>query len=35
MTEKQIGLPDEVVLSKIYQLRGLKVMLDRDLADAL
>ena len=33
MTEKIVGLPDEVVLSKIYQIRGEKVMLDRDLAE--
>lgn len=33
MTEKAMILPDEVVLSRIYQLRGLKIMLDRDLAD--
>lgn len=26
-------VPDEVVLGKIFQLRGLKVMLDRDLAE--
>jgi hypothetical protein len=33
MTEKQIGLPDEVVLSKIYMIRDQKVMLDSDLAE--
>mgnify|MGYP003915874081 CR=1 FL=1 len=33
MTEKLIGIPDEVVLNKIYLIRGQKVMLDRDLAD--
>ena len=32
MTEK-IGIPDEMVLSKIYLIRGHKVMLDRDLAE--
>lgn len=26
-------VPDEVVISKIYQIRGQKVMLDRDLAE--
>jgi len=26
-------IPDEVVLSKIYLMRGYKVMLDRDLAE--
>ena len=26
-------IPDEVVLNKIYQIRGQKVMLDRDLAE--
>ncbi len=30
---KQIKIPDEVVLSKIYLVRGQKVMLDRDLAE--
>lgn len=33
MTEIKIGIPDEVVLSKIYLIRGQKVMLDRDLAE--
>ncbi|WP_316813853.1 ORF6N domain-containing protein [Pedobacter heparinus] len=33
MTEKQIGLPDEVVLSKIYMIRDQKVMLDKDLSE--
>ncbi len=34
MTGKKTGLtiPDEVVISKIYLVRGQKVMLDRDLA---
>jgi hypothetical protein len=32
MAEK-IGIPDEIVLSKIYLIRGQKVMLDRDLAE--
>ena len=26
-------IPDEVVMSKIYDIRGVKVMLDRDLAE--
>jgi len=26
-------LPDEVLLNKIYMIRGQKVMLDRDLAE--
>jgi len=26
-------IPDEIVINKIYQIRGQKVMLDRDLAD--
>ena len=26
-------LPDEVVMSKIYVIRGIKVMLDMDLAE--
>lgn len=29
---KEIGLPDEIVMNKIYVVRGMKVMLDRDLA---
>ncbi|WP_316816880.1 ORF6N domain-containing protein [Pedobacter nyackensis] len=33
MTDKHVGIPDEAVLSKIYILRGQKVMLDRDLAE--
>ncbi|WP_316815294.1 ORF6N domain-containing protein [Pedobacter nyackensis] len=33
MTDKFVGIPDEIVLSKIYQVRGEKVMLDRDLAE--
>lgn len=33
MTEKKIILvPEEVIMSKIYQIRGQKVMLDMDLA---
>ncbi len=30
---KNITLPDEVISSKIYLVRGLKVMIDRDLAE--
>ena len=30
---QSIILPDEVVMSKIYFIRGHKVMLDRDLAE--
>jgi phage regulator Rha-like protein len=28
-----VSIPDEVIMSKIYLIRGRKVMLDRDLAD--
>jgi phage regulator Rha-like protein len=30
---KTIAIPDEVVMSKIYLVRNIKVMLDRDLAE--
>ena len=30
---KSVPLPDEMVISKIYLVRGQKVMLDKDLAD--
>lgn len=30
---KEIAIPDEVIIQKIYVIRGQKVMLDRDLAD--
>ncbi len=30
---KSIAIPDEVVMSKIYVIRNVKVMLDRDLAE--
>ncbi len=30
---KSIAIPDEVVMNKIYLIRGQKVMLDRDLAE--
>lgn len=32
-TDEQIRLPDEVIISKIYLIRGTKVILDRDLAE--
>ncbi len=32
-TVKSIAIPDEVVISKRYIVRGIKTMLDRDLAD--
>lgn len=32
-TIKSIAIPDEVVMSKIYVIRNIKVMLDRDLAE--
>jgi len=32
MKNKEISLPDEIVLNKIYLIRGYKVMLDSDLA---
>ncbi|MGE0018782.1 MAG: ORF6N domain-containing protein [Draconibacterium sp.] len=33
MKENNLMLPDEVITSKIYLIRGEKVMLDRDLAE--
>lgn len=33
MNELQPILPDEVIISKIYLIRGQKIMLDRDLAE--
>ena len=30
---REISIPDEVIMSKIYLIRGRKVMLDRDLAE--
>ena len=30
---KEIAIPKEIILSKIYEIWGKKVMLDRDLAD--
>lgn len=32
-SEKGIAIPDEILMSKIYLIRGQKVMLDRDLAE--
>ncbi len=32
-SENTIMLPDEVIMSKIYLVRGKKVMLDKDLAE--
>ena len=32
MTDKLIGIPDEIVLNKIYMIRNQKVMFDFDLA---
>ena len=29
----ELNVPDEVVISKIYYIRGQKVMLDKDLAE--
>ena len=29
----EIAIPEEVILTKIYLVRGQKVMLDRDLAE--
>jgi hypothetical protein len=31
-SKKELMLPDEVIMDKIYLIRGLKVMLDHDLA---
>jgi hypothetical protein len=31
--DSQIPIPDEIIMSKIYLIRGKKVMLDRDLAE--
>lgn len=32
-TENELSVPDELVMTKIYYIRGQKVMLDRDLAE--
>ncbi len=29
----EISIPDEIIMSKIYLIRGRKVMMDRDLAE--
>jgi hypothetical protein len=31
--KNEVSIPDEAILSKIYLIRGRKVILDRDLAD--
>jgi hypothetical protein len=31
--EKPLAVPDDVIMTKIYFIRGQKVMLDRDLAE--
>ena len=33
MKDSEIRIPDEVIMNKIYLIRGKKVMLDRDLAE--
>jgi len=33
MKEKKSIVPDEIVMTKIYVIRGMKVMMDRDLAE--
>ncbi len=30
---QEIAIPEEVIMSKIYLIRGQKVMIDRDLAE--
>ena len=30
---KEVTIPEEVIASKIYQIKGQKVMLDSDLAE--
>ena len=32
-TNKELMIPDELVMNKIYLIRGQKVMLDRDLVE--
>ena len=32
-SNKNISIPDEVIMNKIYFIRGQKVMLDSDLAE--
>jgi len=31
--QEEVAIPQEVLMSKIHEIRGLKVMLDRDLAE--
>ena len=31
--KKRVSIPDEAIFNKIYEIRGEKVMLDRDLAE--
>lgn len=33
MKATEVSIPDELVMNKIYLIRGQKVMLDRDLAE--
>ena len=33
MMSKEITIPDEIITSKIYLIRGQKVMIDKDLAE--
>ena len=33
MMKKEVSVPKEIVMRKIYEIRGLKVMLDKDLAE--
>lgn len=33
MAKKKVVVPDEVLMTKIYIIRGIKVMIDRDLAE--
>ncbi len=33
MTDKNLNIPDEIIMNKIYLVRGMKVILDTDLAD--
>lgn len=33
LNEDKISIPDEIIMNKIYMIRGQKVMLDRDLAE--
>lgn len=33
MSSNKVAIPDEIIMSKIYYIRGQKVIIDRDLAD--